>query len=100
MKPIHRESRTAYQNGPTVSVADVNDTDITVSFDNLEDTYNEDGENSFLADNIEESTLNDEEIKIKALNQAVNIAKLMSGVTVDNVLEIAAKVAKFIKKVF
>jgi len=41
--------------------------------------------------------MTDEEIKIKALKQAVDVAKLMSDVTTDDVIEIAKKLAKFIK---
>ena len=41
--------------------------------------------------------MTDEEIKIKALKQAVDVAKLMSDVTTDDVIDIAKKLAKFIK---
>ena len=41
--------------------------------------------------------MTDEEIKVKALGQAISIAKLLSGVKVDDVIEIAAKCAKYIK---
>ena len=69
---------------------------------------NEDGDMSFVDDEApspeevddakkEANKMTDEEIKIKALNQAVNIAKLMSDVTTDDVIKIAGKVAKFIK---
>lgn len=102
MEPVNREERTAFFNGPKVSVASVDDEPI------LDDTYNEDGDMSFVDDEApspeevddakkEANKMTDEEIKIKALNQAVNIAKLMSDVTTDDVIKIAGKVAKFIK---
>lgn len=104
MKPVSREERTAFFNGPKVSVAKVDDESTL----NTDDIYNEDGDMSFIDDNApspedvdnaekEANKLTDEEIKIKALNQAVNIAKLMSDVTTEDVLAIADKVAKFIK---
>ena len=46
---------------------------------------------------LQTNTMTDEEIKVKALGQAINIAKLLSGVKVDDVIEIATKCAKYIK---
>jgi len=107
MKPISRTDRAAFQGGPRVSVASVNDDSKIDDIDNLVflpseeltdiDSANEDGDFGFLEDN-KLKKMSDEEIKIKALNLSVNIAKLMSDVTLDSVLKIAAKVAVYIKK--
>ena len=111
MKPRQRTERTAYQNGPTVSVASVNDTTTGIGDDfslNTTDNYLEGSSLNFDDDNApsvedvenaekEVKKMTDEEIKIKALKQAVDVAKLMSDVTTDDVIEIAKKLAKFIK---
>ena len=97
MEPKEKVKREIYHGGPKVSVADIDDKPI-LNFDG-KDIYNEDGDLGFLEsdEDIAKNKLTNEEIKIKALNQAVNIAKLMSGVSTDDVLDIAAKCAKFIK---
>jgi len=92
MKPISRKERTAYYNGPKVSVASMDGE----SGGQGSDAYLEDSGMSFIAD--ESKDMSDEEIKIKALKQAIDIAKLMSDVTVDDVISIAEKVAVYIKK--
>lgn len=91
MEPKSKDTRKIYGIDKEVSVASVNDNE-----ENF-DIQLEDGEMSFLSDDQEDSKFSDEDIKIKALNQAINIAKLMSDVTVEDILEIAAKVAKYIK---
>ena len=101
MEPKERTERTSFPNGPKVSVASVDDEPVG-------DIYLESGDLNFEDDDApsnediekaeqEVKKMTDEEIKIKALNQAVNIAKLMSNVGTDDVIEIAKKVAKFIK---
>jgi len=105
MKPISRKDRAAFQNGPRMSVASVNDESKNGDIDdflflpseeNNADTYNEDGLYKFL--NNETNKYSDEEVKIKALSLAINIAKLMSDVTLDSILKIADKIAVYIKK--
>lgn len=100
MKPIKKNTRKAYANGPSVSVVNIHDLDAQSSSDNF-DLYNETGSTEFLANNSNAEILpnesSDEEIKITSLNQAISIAKLMSDIDVDDVLTIAAKVAKFLK---
>lgn len=91
MEPKSKDTRKIYGIDKEVSVASVNDNE-----ENF-DIQLEDGEMSFLSDDQEDSKFSDEDIKIKALNQAINIAKLMSDITVEDVLEIADKVAKYIK---
>lgn len=91
MEPKSKDTRKIYGIDKEVSVASVNDNE-----ENF-DIQLEDGKMSFLSDDQEDSKFSDEDIKIKALNQAINIAKLMSDITVEDVLEIADKVAKYIK---
>ena len=114
MEPRHKTERTAYPNGPTVSVKSVNDDSVidtnafNLSDAPAQDSYLEGGGLKFDDDKAPElediekeekevKKMSDSEIKIKALNQAVNIAKLMTDVTTDDVIEIAKKLAKFIK---
>ena len=115
MEPRERKERSAYPNGPKVSVASVDDNSNAIgqefnldATNNDEDTYFEGGGLQFDDDEApstedienekqEVEKMTDEEIKVKALGQAVNVAKLMSNVGVDDVIEIAKKLAKFIK---
>ena len=112
MEPRERKERSAYPNGPKVSVASVDDDSNVIGQEfNLDatndDTYFEGGGLQFddeapSTEDIENEKqeiekMTDEEIKVKALGQAVNVAKLMSNVGVDDVIEIAKKLAKFIK---
>ena len=112
MEPKERKERSAYPNGPKVSVASVDDDSNAIgqefNLDNNEDTYFEGGGLQFDDDEApstedienekqEVEKMTDEEIKVKALGQAVNVAKLMTNVGVDDVIEIAKKLAKFIK---
>lgn len=55
-----------------------------------EDALFEEGDNAVDA-------MTDEELKIESLKIATNIAKLMSGVTPEDIVNIAETVAKFIK---
>lgn len=115
MEPKQRTERSAYPGGPMVGVKSVNDTTSGIGDDfNLNDTNNnldsylEGGGLKFDDDNAPEpedvekeeqevKKMTDEEIKIKALNQAINVAKLMSDIDTDAVIDIAKKLAKFIK---
>ena len=56
-----------------------------------------DEEALFEEDAAQEDTMSDEELKIEALKIATNIAKLMSNVTPEDIVNIAETVAKFIK---
>jgi len=116
MEPKQRTERTAFPNGPTVGVKSVKDTESSMDLDKFDlngsddnfDSYYEGGDLKFedddapSTDDIENAEkevkkMTDEDIKIKALKQAVDVAKLMSDVTTDDVIEIAKKLAKFIK---
>ena len=85
MKPKKHSSR----NG--LSVADVNDTPEDVYMD----SFLEDGDNSFV-ENIEPDKMPAEDLRIEALKRAIDIAKLMSNVTTQDVINIASKIADYI----
>ena len=85
MKPKKHSMR----NGLTV--ADVKDTPKDVSMD----SFLEDGDNSFV-ENIEQVKMPAEDLRIEALKRAIDIAKLMSNVTTQDVINIASKIADYI----
>lgn len=85
MKPKKHSMR----NGLTV--ADVKDTPEDVSMD----SFLEDGDNSFV-ENIEQVKMPAEDLRIEALKRAIDIAKLMSNVTTQDVINIAYKIADYI----
>lgn len=85
MKPKKHSMR----NGLTV--ADVKDTPEDVSMD----SFLEDGDNSFV-ENIEPDKMPAEDLRIEALKRAIDIAKLMSNVTTQDVINIASKIADYI----
>ena len=86
MKPKKHSSR----NG--LSVADVNDTPEDVFMD----SFLEDGDDSFVTE-LEPDKIPDEELRIEALKRAIDIAKLMSNVTTEDIISIAAKVVDYIR---
>lgn len=85
MKPKKHSMR----NGLTV--VDVNDTPEDVYMD----SFLEDGDNSFV-ENIEPDKIPAEDLRIEALKRAIDIAKLMSNVTTQDVINIASKIADYI----
>lgn len=85
MKPKKHSMR----NG--LSVADVKDTPEDVSMD----SFLEDGDNGFV-ENIEPDKMPAEDLRIEALKRAIDIAKLMSNVTTQDVINIASKIADYI----
>ena len=74
-----------------LSVADVNDTPEDVYMD----SFLEDGDNSFV-ENIEPDKMPAEDLRIEALKRAIDIAKLMSNVTTQDVINIASKITDYI----
>ena len=74
-----------------LTVADVKDTPEEVSMD----SFLEDGDNSFI-ENIETDKMPAEDLRIEALKRAIDIAKLMSNVTTQDVINIASKIADYI----
>lgn len=75
-----------------LSVVDVNDTPEDVFMD----SFLEDGEDGFVTE-LEPDKMPDEELRIEALKRAIDIAKLMSNVTTEDVISIAAKVVDYIR---
>ena len=74
-----------------LNVADVKDTPKDVSMD----SFLEDGDNSFV-ENIESDKMPAEDLRIEALKRAIDIAKLMSNVTTQDVIDIATKITDYI----
>lgn len=60
------------------------------------DSFLEDGEDGFVTE-LEPDKMPDEELRIEALKRAIDIAKLMSNVTTEDVISIAAKVVDYIR---
>ena len=75
-----------------LSVVDVNDTPEDVFMD----SFLEDGEDGFVTE-LEPDKMPDEELRIEALKRAIDIAKLMSNVTTEDIISIAAKVVDYIR---
>lgn len=92
MEPRTRNIRRLYQGGPAVVVADTDGNPMT----DLDD-YFEDGDEIFLNNIESEKHITDEDIKIKALKQAIDIAKIQDAVTTEDVLKVASQLAIFIK---
>lgn len=81
----------AKRNG--LDVVDVKDTPEDVFMD----SFLEDGDNGFVEDmEPDDSNIPNEELRIKALQRAIDIAKLLSNVTVEDVIEIAETVVDYI----
>ena len=74
-----------------LTVADVKDTPEDVYMD----SFLEDDDNSFV-ENIEPDKMPAEDLRIEALKRAIDIAKLMSNVTTQDVINIASKIADYI----
>lgn len=85
MKPKKHSSRDG------LSVTDVNDTPEDVYMD----SFLEDGDDDFV-ENIEPDKMPAEDLRIEALKRAIDIAKLMSNVTTQDVINIASKIADYI----
>ena len=92
MEPRTRNIRRLYQGGPAVVVADTDGNPMT----DLDD-YFEDGDEVFLNNIESEKHITDEDIKIKALKQAIDIAKIQDAVTTEDILKVASQLAIFIK---
>lgn len=96
MKPKVHTARTS-ENGQQQNVRDINDT----QFDVLYDMANEDGEMGFVDDmNTEDETNTQEyieDLRIESLKRAIDIAKLMSNVTPEDIISLAEKLVTFIR---
>lgn len=97
MEPRQHTSRTL-ENGETSNIRDINDTSYDVLMDDFQDMQNEDGEMGFVED-IDETQTQEyiEDLRIESLKRAIDIAKLMSNVTTEDIIELAEKLVSFIK---
>ena len=93
MEPRTKNIRRLYQGGPAVVVADTDGNPMT----DLDD-YFEDGDEVFLNNLESEKHITDEDIKIKALKQAIDVQKIKETVTTKDILKIASQLATFIKE--
>lgn len=92
MEPKIHKQRTPAPGMEPLEVADVNDS----SNDIFNDSFFEDNEG--FVDAIEhKEVLEQQKQRIEALKRAIDIAKLMSNVTTDDVITIADKVLDFMK---
>lgn len=89
MEPKQHKTRTPNPGGQTLNVADVND-----SPDDLFNDFFENGDMGFVED---DDKYTNEERRIESLKRAIDIAKLMSNVTVDDIINIATTVDKYIQ---
>ena len=90
MEPKEHKQRTPVTGGEPLDVVDISNTNIGG------DEFLEDGDIAFL-DN-EESDKEIQQLRIKALKQAIDMAKLMSNVTTDDILNMANIVLKYIQE--
>jgi hypothetical protein len=94
MEPKIHKTRTAVPGGEQLEVRDINDTPDDVFMD----TYFEDDE-GFLDSLVDENKETEEVQKkrIEALKRAIDIAKLMSNVTTEDVINIAEKILDYME---
>ena len=92
MEPKIHKTRTPSSGMEPLNVADVNDTPEDIYMD----SFFEDDEG--FVDSLEhQETLEEQKRRIEALKRAIDIAKLMSNVTTDDVINIAEKVLDYMK---
>lgn len=92
MEPKTHKTRTPAPGMEPLQVADIND--------NLEDFYLDsffEDDEGFVDAAVHEQTLEEQERRIEALKRAIDIAKLMSNVTTDDVINLANKVLDYLK---
>lgn len=92
MEPKIHNKRTA-ETGEQHDIRDINDTKFDVFMDDIE----EDGALGFVDDGSDETQEYIEDLRIEALKRAIDIAKLMSNVTADDIINLADKLVIFIK---
>lgn len=90
MEPKIHKTRTS-EAGEQQNVRDINDTQFDIFMDDIE----EDGSLGFVDENKTQEYI--EDLRIEALKRAIDIAKLMSNVTTDDIIDLAAKLIVFIK---
>lgn len=94
MEPKIHKTRTAVPGGEQLEVRDINDTPDDVFMD----TYFED-DAGFLDSLVDENKETEEVQKkrIEALKRAIDIAKLMSNVTTEDIINIAEKILDYME---
>ena len=90
MEPKQHKTRTVVAGKP-LQVADVSDDGHDVDFD----TFFEDGDMGFVEN---DNAMPEQERRIESIKRAIDIAKLMSNVSVDDVITIAETVDTYIKE--
>ena len=93
MEPRKRNIRRLYKGGTAVAAAETAGNPMTELDDQCEE-----GDDVFLNNSESEKHMTDEDIKIKAIKQAIDVAKIQEAVTTKDILEIASRLATFIKK--
>ena len=89
MEPRKHSKRTPVTGGESLDVVDINDT-YTGGEQFIE------GDDGFLDDMDSDAEI--QNLRIEALKKAIDIAKLMSGVTPEDVINIALLVIKYVKE--
>ena len=92
MEPKIHKTRTPITGMEPLEVADVNDTPDDIYFDQFFE-----GDEGFVDAIQHQETLEEQKSRIEALKRAIDIAKLMSNVTTDDVIDIANKVIDYMK---
>lgn len=92
MEPVKHKTRTPAPGMKPLGVADINDN----PEDFYLDSFFEDDE-GFVDASVHEQTLEEQKQRIEALKRAIDIAKLMSNVTTDDVINLANKVLDYLK---
>lgn len=92
MEPKIHKTRTPVTGMEPLEVADVNDTPDDIFMD----SFFED-DNGFVDAIEHKEVLEQQKQRIEALKRAIDIAKLMSNVTTDDVITIADKVLDYMK---
>ena len=91
MEPKIHKTRTA-ENGDVLNYRDINDTAFDIISD---DMYAEDGEMGFIDETQTQEYI--EDLRIESLKRAIDIAKLMSNVTTEDIINLANKLVSFIR---
>ena len=92
MEPKIHKTRTPATGMEPLEVADVNDTPDDIFMD----SFFEDDE-GFVDATEHQEILEEQKSRIEALKRAIDIAKLMSNVTTDDIINIAEKVLDYMK---
>ena len=90
MEPKIHKTRTS-ETGEQQDIRDINDTQFDIFMDDIE----EDGSLGFVDESETQEHI--EDLRIESLKRAIDIAKLMSNVTTEDIINLAAKLIVFIK---